>query len=85
MVGSSDSGGSSSSSSSSSSIVVEVVIESLSLLCDNRIPKGQWVLFSPYVMGRLESLWPNALEFNPERFLGEGPKPSPYVFTAFQV
>ena len=52
---------------------------------DNRIPKGQWVLFFPYVMGRLESLWPNALKFNPERFLGGGPKPSPFVFTAFQV
>jgi hypothetical protein len=30
------------------------------------------------------SLWENCTEFRPERFL-ENPKPSPFVFTAFQA
>lgn len=49
----------------------------------SRVSKGSWVVFSPYVMGRLESLWADAAKFKPERHLDK-PKPSNFVFTAFQ-
>ena len=48
------------------------------------VPAGSLVVYFPYGMGRKESLWPNAREFNPERFV-EQPKPSPYKFIAFQA
>lgn len=35
-------------------------------------------------MGRLASLWPDPLAFNPSRHMN-GPKPSSFVFTSFQV
>lgn len=35
------------------------------------VPAGANMLMSPYVMGRLESLWDSPLEFRPERFLPE--------------
>ncbi len=47
------------------------------------VGKGTWVLFVPYVMGRLEALWADAGAFKPERHLDK-PKPSSFVFTAFQ-
>lgn len=50
-----------------------------------RVCKGDWVLFFPYVMGRTDTLWPDAQRFQPERFLDKKAKPSPFVFTAFQV
>lgn len=34
-----------------------------------QIEKGANILMSPYVMGRLEQIWDNPLEFRPERFL----------------
>ncbi|CAE7452525.1 CYP704B1 [Symbiodinium microadriaticum] len=45
---------------------------------------GQLCVFSPWTMGRNESLWKNCMEFRPQRFLDD-PKPSPFVFTAFQA
>jgi len=36
-------------------------------------------------MGRMEAFWPHALECNHERFLSSSSKPSPFIFTAFQV
>lgn len=48
------------------------------------IKRGDLVVFSPWVMGRDSSLWENPLDFTPDRFLGT-PKPSPFVFTAFQA
>ena len=51
----------------------------------DRVSKNSWVLFSPYVMGRLEALWgADAAQFDPERHLGKS-KPSSFVFTAFQA
>lgn len=56
---------------------------------DDVLPDGthvqgrSWVLFVPYVMGRLEALWADPQAFKPERHLGR-PKPSPFIFTAFQ-
>lgn len=41
-------------------------------------------MFVPYAMGRLESLWPDALKFDPSRHL-DAPRPSNFKFTAFQV
>ncbi len=35
-------------------------------------------------MGRSAKLWENPLDFLPERFYNQ-PKPSPFVFTAFQA
>eukprot|EP00164_Ancoracysta_twista_P000051 GFYU01000070.1.p2 GENE.GFYU01000070.1~~GFYU01000070.1.p2 ORF type:complete len:501 (+),score=165.87 GFYU01000070.1:166-1668(+) len=53
------------------------------------VPKGTWLVYVPYVMGRLEKNWPDQpLEFKPERFIkedGSCDKPSPYLFTAFQA
>ncbi len=48
------------------------------------VPAGSLVVYFPYGMGRKEQLWPNAREFNPDRFV-EQPKPSPYKFIAFQA
>lgn len=43
------------------------------------------VVFLPWIMGRDTTLWgEDALEFEPQRFL-DNPKPSSYVFTAFQA
>ena len=39
------------------------------VICGYDIPSGANVLMSPYVMGRLETLWDNPEEFRPERFL----------------
>ena len=49
-----------------------------------KIPANSWVGFIPYVMGRDEELWDEPLVFRPERFI-ENPKPSPFIFTAFQA
>ena len=48
------------------------------------VPAGSLVVYFPYGMGRKEKLWPNAREFNPDRFV-EQPKPSPFKFIAFQA
>ena len=43
-----------------------------------RVPAGTHVMYVPWVMGRLESIWgPDALEWKPERFVGQ-PQPNPY-------
>lgn len=49
-----------------------------------RVRKGEIVSFVPWLMGRTEEYWPDALRFDPDRFLDK-PKPSPFLFTAFQV
>lgn len=47
--------------------------------------KGDIVSFVPWVMGRDPDLWGEDAEiFRPERFIDK-PKPSPFVFTAFQA
>lgn len=43
------------------------------------IEKDTIVLYSAYAMGRMEELWPDPLAFNPNRFLGEPPKPYTYL------
>ena len=48
------------------------------------VKRGDLICFSPWVMGRDANLWESPLDFKPERFVGSG-KPSPFVFTAFQV
>lgn len=49
-----------------------------------QIRAGDQIIFCPWVMGRTESIWEDCLTFKPERFLNN-PKPSPFVFTAFQA
>lgn len=47
--------------------------------------KDDIVTFNPWVMGRDKDLWGNDAEkFQPDRFIDK-PKPSPFVFTAFQA
>ena len=53
-----------------------------------KIKAGNFVSYSPYAMGRLESLWGgDAFEFKPERWLKDGvfQPTSPFKLTAFQV
>ncbi|RUS32515.1 cytochrome P450 [Jimgerdemannia flammicorona] len=58
-----------------------------------RVHKGDWLMWSPYAMGRLESNWgADALEFKPERWLVETgiksvtvKQESPYKFPAFNA
>jgi hypothetical protein len=69
------------STSPESSLTLCILILS-PLVCDWL--KGTLVMFLPWVMGRTEKFWNNAMAFNPDRFIGKA-KPSPYVFTAFQV
>jgi len=50
-----------------------------------KVHKGDSVCFFPWVMGRTVALWgEDCLVFRPERFL-DTPKPSPFIFTAFQA
>lgn len=48
------------------------------------IPAGTIVIYAPWVMGRSEHLWKNAMEFNPDRFLNQ-PVPDPYHYPVFQA
>eukprot|EP00049_Salpingoeca_infusionum_P015515 m.302929 g.302929 ORF g.302929 m.302929 type:complete len:312 (-) comp15890_c0_seq19:1608-2543(-) len=49
------------------------------------VPAGATVLYVPWVMGRLNSLWPNATAFQPERWLKMEQEPSPYHFLVFNA
>ena len=58
------------------------------------VRKGSYVSYDPYVMGRLQELWEDPLEFKPERFLRVTDEqtgalavvtPDLYKFTAFQA
>eukprot|EP00250_Pteridium_aquilinum_P005351 c15460_g1_i1 orf=468-2126(-) len=71
-----------------------VPLESKIAVCDDTFPDGtkikagNFVSYSPYAMGRLESLWgPDAHEFKPERWLKDGvfQPQSPFKLTAFQA
>ena len=53
-----------------------------------KVRRGNIVAFYAYAMGRMEYLWgPDALEFNPDRWLRDGvfQPESLFKFTAFQV
>ncbi|KAJ3280461.1 Protein kinase alk2 [Rhizoclosmatium sp. JEL0117] len=48
------------------------------------VPKGYWVSWSGYSMGRTEAIWgPDAKEFKPERWLKMEKQPSPFDYPAF--
>ena len=49
------------------------------------IPAGATVVYRIYVMGRLESIWPNALKFDPDRWLTSDPAPSAYKYPVFNA
>lgn len=52
------------------------------------VKKGNMVMYAPYAMGRLPSIWgPDATEFRPERWLVNGvvQQESPFKFVTFQV
>jgi long-chain fatty acid omega-monooxygenase len=49
-----------------------------------RVKPGDGMSYCPWLMGRSEKLWENALEFSPERFYNK-PKPSPFKYIAFNV
>jgi len=52
------------------------------------VKKGNMVLYAPYAMGRMPSLWgPEATKFKPERWLVDGvvQAESPFKFATFQV
>ncbi len=61
------------------------VLENDVLPDGTKVFRGDMVIFSPWVMGRTERFWKQATTFNPDRFLGLNSKPSPFIFTAFQV
>jgi long-chain fatty acid omega-monooxygenase len=65
--------------------------EAKSVMNDDTLPdgtkvfKGDILSFQSWSMGRDSDLWgEDCLMFRPERFL-DNPKPSPFIFTAFQV
>jgi len=50
-----------------------------------KVPKGAIVIYSPYVWGRNEKLWPDPFAFKPERWLGEEGKHSQYKYVTFNA
>ena len=51
-----------------------------------QIKAGDWIVYLPWVMGRLKSIWgEDCNDFKPERWLESDTKISPYTFTAFQA
>ncbi|EDQ89905.1 uncharacterized protein MONBRDRAFT_7625 [Monosiga brevicollis MX1] len=49
------------------------------------IKAGTIVIYLPWVMGRMESLWEDATRFNPERWLNQTTEPSHFQYTAFNA
>lgn len=50
------------------------------------IPAGSQVIYSPYVVNRMETFWgPDALAFRPERWLEMDTTPSPYNYLTFNA
>ncbi len=50
------------------------------------VPAGAFLAFLPYVQGRMPSLWPDPLQFRPERFEdADVLSISPYLLPAFQA
>ncbi|KAJ3320035.1 hypothetical protein HDU76_000402 [Blyttiomyces sp. JEL0837] len=51
-----------------------------------QIPKGSLIVWHPYSMGRLESIWgPDAKQFKPERWLKMEKQVSPYDYPVFNA
>lgn len=50
------------------------------------VPAGAQVIYSPYVVNRLEGVWgPDALAFRPERWLEMDKAPTPYAYLTFNA
>lgn len=50
------------------------------------VPAGAQVIYSPYVVNRLEGVWgADALTFRPERWLEMDKAPSPYAYLTFNA
>lgn len=50
------------------------------------IPSGSQVIYSPYVVNRMESFWgPDALAFRPERWMEMDATPTPYHYLTFNA
>jgi len=50
------------------------------------IPPGSQVIYSPYVVNRMEAFWgPDALAFRPERWLEMEATPTPYHYLTFNA
>eukprot|EP00455_Lapot_gusevi_P057389 TRINITY_DN9763_c0_g2_i5.p1 TRINITY_DN9763_c0_g2~~TRINITY_DN9763_c0_g2_i5.p1 ORF type:complete len:344 (+),score=126.78 TRINITY_DN9763_c0_g2_i5:572-1603(+) len=49
-----------------------------------KVPAGTLVTYMPWVMGRLDEIWPRAEEFLPERWINN-PLPSPFKYPVFQA
>lgn len=50
------------------------------------VPQGTQVIYSAYVVNRLQSVWgPDALSFRPERWLEMDKAPSPYTYLTFNA
>ena len=51
-----------------------------------RVPKGMIVMYMPYVMGRMPSIWgEGAATWRPERWLAPGFRPTAYEYPVFNV
>jgi len=48
------------------------------------VPRGSWVGYLSWGMGRHPSLWEEPLQFDPDRFFGQ-PKPSPFKLPSFHA
>ena len=62
-----------------------VPINLLTALSDDMLPgdyfveKDTIILYSAYIIHRMPEFWPNPEQFNPDRWLGEPPKPFTYL------
>lgn len=49
-----------------------------------KVPPDTQILYSPFIMGRSERIWPKPTEFQPQRWLGEK-RPDEYIFPSFNA
>lgn len=50
------------------------------------VPAGTQIIYSAYVVNRLQSVWgPDALAFRPERWMDMDKAPSPYTYLTFNA
>ena len=62
------------------------VVEDQILPDGSFIKKGTYVTWCPYAMGRYESIWgPDALEFNPDRWLNSSKQYSAFEYNVFNA